>query len=1170
MKKRKIEQDQQGASPTATAQSDSLTASIEGQDTSSYYNSPESINSLENTQTSAILPRYIPAHVQTSVSFGACCDSPTAASSPSAAYAGLTLESERSGEGSGEVGTHSNSAFWSGNGSVSPQTSLSSNWLTTKHKGIMSGAGETTHRSSSPLKRPASELEDDENKDTEMLPLEDSTNGADKSVRNTSSAKRTNNTPPPSSITNMAAEVEKSQQVQQEEMDTDGDEDDLFANAAPATSLPRDEIPETPPPKTSSENARPPIDEQIQKVKELLDEFALATLTPKTRAYIVSQRWLDKVLAHGSDAHAPAAVAEAEIGPVDNSDFIWEVLEDQNGQPFVRLNPDLAPTRFEYFPVEAWDLVVEWYGLKDGQPPISRVAVDTTEDKDGSNVEFELNPVVYRLHRLWSPISPIPIDAVLKARAPAPKIWVASRSDRVQETLKRFKLALSIPLERAVKVWSSPEDVDTMSSGSKSAAPSTSNTTASEAANAIDWLKMLIDAVAFNALDKDTQREPLDIKDRTFEAGGVSNSKATLIMIGLGNDSRLILDELVEDRKHLATWVVKASKGGKVTPPRKADKKSFFVKQRASETDSGRSSPAPVIRKTRGRTSSGRTLGCVGLGNLGNTCYMNSALQCIRSVEELTKYFLVGEAKDELNTENPLGKNGEIAMAYNQLIQEIHKDPPPSSYAPRAFKSIISRYFPNFSGYGQQDSQEFLGLLLDALQEDLNRIKKKPYIEKPDSTDDMVNNPEALRKMAEEVWSITKRRDDSVISDLFTGMYKSTLVCPDCNKVSITFDPFNTVTVQIPIETAWSRCVYFIPLNDTPVQIQVDMDKNGSIKTLKEFVSKRTGVPIERMHVAEEWEHHIYKNYDDMTVASEEIGSSDRVCIFELDMAPTNFPSVKSKTSPKNIRSMLDVDSVDDGEPVAANWDTKSERLLVPVTLRKRTRGYDSNSYQKKPWEFLAIPSFITLTKEEAKSEPAIRRKILQRIQAMTTVDISGQDRQEAEVTDEDVVVTTASDASSGDGKVATRSVDGEDDVVDVQMKEQSFEEPESRNLFNKDARKPAPKWVDPAEYLPAEYDQMFQICYISGKEVGSEDVLKTWQVVSGSKKYRPISDRINRPPQPAKPLPEQEPESVKEDESNAASETSEQSEVTVTEGGVTRMNDESSDEELPSKVRFS
>lgn len=51
------------------------------------------------------------------------------------------------------------------------------------------------------------------------------------------------------------------------------------------------------------------------------------------------------------------------------------------------------------------------------------------------------------------------------------------------------------------------------------------------------------------------------------------------------------------------------------------------------------------------------------------------------------------------------------------------------SVSPSNFKYKLGRFAPQFQGYGQQDSQELLAFLLDGLHEDLNRIKRKPYIE---------------------------------------------------------------------------------------------------------------------------------------------------------------------------------------------------------------------------------------------------------------------------------------------------------------------------------------------------------------------------------------------------------------------------------------------------------
>lgn len=96
--------------------------------------------------------------------------------------------------------------------------------------------------------------------------------------------------------------------------------------------------------------------------------------------------------------------------------------------------------------------------------------------------------------------------------------------------------------------------------------------------------------------------------------------------------------------------------------------------------------------------------GLCGLSNLGNTCFMNSALQCMSNVPLLTDYFLTQKYKSEINTVNPLGRHGEIAEAYANLISEIWSGN--NSYViPRQFKFAISKFAPQFTGYQQQDSQ---------------------------------------------------------------------------------------------------------------------------------------------------------------------------------------------------------------------------------------------------------------------------------------------------------------------------------------------------------------------------------------------------------------------------------------------------------------------------------
>ena len=191
--------------------------------------------------------------------------------------------------------------------------------------------------------------------------------------------------------------------------------------------------------------------------------------------------------------------------------------------------------------------------------------------------------------------------------------------------------------------------------------------------------------------------------------------------------------------------------------------------------------------------------GQVGLDNLGNTCFMASGLQCISNVPVLTEFFLSGQYIDEINEDNPIGCNGKLAEEYARLLSQLW-DGSDHSVAPRQFKQMIGRWNSRFVGYQQQDSHEFLNALIDGIHEDLNRIKKKPYVEIKDAD----GRPD--EEVSSESWTGHKARNDSVIVDNFHGQYKSTVRCPtaSCGYVSVTFDPFIDLSLPVTKNTSSS------------------------------------------------------------------------------------------------------------------------------------------------------------------------------------------------------------------------------------------------------------------------------------------------------------------------------------------------------------------------------
>ena len=278
----------------------------------------------------------------------------------------------------------------------------------------------------------------------------------------------------------------------------------------------------------------------------------------------------------------------------------------------------------------------------------------------------------------------------------------------------------------------------------------------------------------------------------------------------------------------------------------------------------------------------------IGLINLGNSCYINSVLQCLFHIPEIVKYFLKSSFEP---FQSPL--SSALNFLVQALYQPLSSQDIPSLYNPLYICTIIFNLNNNFSPTQPNDAKDFLIYIIGRLHQELNKIESNQI--KNSFYFNVVKNDDPLYNYLQYFASNYK----SIISNVFNWTNQVKRTCSFCKSQILSYQTFPYLILDLE-NTRKSKYenqkkkIYEQEKNDNNSQKDYDYWFN-------EYYQKKENIPIDLIDCIE----YYYKkqNYFEFfcpycqnfcgQTSTNRIYYSPNIFIFILNRGKNNIHSVK-------------------------------------------------------------------------------------------------------------------------------------------------------------------------------------------------------------------------------------------------------------------------------------